>query len=306
MPRSFRAPPELADLFARSPSETTPILLELSRAQAARRGPAELLRQMSRDLFVAPSVLDQRTVHVIDGIALDAAREFEAIQLSPLAPLGACSSVALTSQDRTLSTNRAAEVVSDPTNVLALLAALRLARDPKTNARSCTLHQVLRAQPFPPVPGFSRHFRLFVASEAGPARAEDGFEVEAIALQLTVFDRIFDAWAARGGRVSGKRILVRCTPPRALLARRALDRLATVLPHVPLEQAGEGPAPYYDGVRVTFSIDGPGGEPLPIGDLGVFDWMSKLTSNRRMRYVASGLGIQLLPLLLGPPTGVPK
>jgi hypothetical protein len=300
MPRSFRAPPELGSLFASSPSETTPILLELARVQAARRGPAELLRQFSHDRFVAPSALDQRTVHAIDGIALDAAPEFDAVQLSPIAPLGACSSVALTSQDRTLSANRSTEVVSDPTNVLALLSALRLGRDPTTSVRSCTLHQVLRAQPLPPVPGFSRHFRLFVATEAGPARAEDGFEVEAIALQLSVFDRIFDAWAARGGRVSGKRISLRCTPARAVLARRALDRLATALPHVQREQGNEPPAPYYDGIRATFSIDGPSGEPLQIGDLGVFDWMSKLTSNRRMRYVASGLGIQLLPLLLAP------
>lgn len=299
MSRAFRAPPELASFLASSPSETTPILLELARAQASRRGVAEIVKQFGSDLFVAPSVLDQRTVHAIDGIALDAAREFDAVQLSPLAPLGTCSSIALTSQDRTLSANRGSEIVSDPTNVLALLAAQRLAKAPTASVRTCTLHQVVRAQPLPPVPGFTRHFRLFVATEAGPARAEDGFEVDAIALQLTVLDRIFDGWAARGGRVSGKRITVKSTAPRGVLAKRVLDRLTSALPHVALEQ-GEPPAPYYDGLRVVFSIDGPTGDPLPIGDLGIFDWMAKLTSNRRLRYVASGLGIQLLPLLIAP------
>jgi hypothetical protein len=34
-------------------------------------------------------------------------------------------------------------------------------------------------------------------------------------------------------------------------------------------------------------------------DLGRFDWVASLTNDRRNRYVASAIGLQLLPLLLG-------
>lgn len=73
--------PALADA---PPSATTPVLLALARAQAARRRPADLLTQWLRDGYVAPSMLDGRTMHVLDGLALEAAEGFEAVVLSPL------------------------------------------------------------------------------------------------------------------------------------------------------------------------------------------------------------------------------
>ena len=93
---------------------------------ALQLSPADLLAQVQRDLYVQPSALDLRVIHELDGLALAAAAEYEAVLLSPVAPLGCCSVVAPTSQDRTLSTARACEVVSDPTNVMALLSAGRL------------------------------------------------------------------------------------------------------------------------------------------------------------------------------------
>jgi hypothetical protein len=207
-----------------------------------------------------------------------------------------CSTLAPTSQDRTVSAVRGTEVVSDPTNVLALEAARRLATNPRGDVRLCTLHQVLRAQALAPGEGFSRHFRLFALVEAGPARAEDGFEVDAAERAVSVFDRLFDACASLGCRFPGRRAVVRATGRRHVLADRICDRVRRALPHVdvvrePLDN------PYYDGLRVAFSADTVRGEPCPIGDLGAFDWISKLTSNGRMRLVASGFGLQLAPLV---------
>src|SRR5689334_13787926 len=143
--------PEAEQILALSPSEPAPLLLEPARPQAASRGPADLREQWARDAFVpppapdlppahasdgpakrgprelreqwardgfvAPSALDLRTAHAFDGLALEAAHEFEALLLAPVAPLGTCSSLAPTSQDRTLTAMRGVEVVSDPTNV---------------------------------------------------------------------------------------------------------------------------------------------------------------------------------------------
>lgn len=283
-------------LLALSPSETTPLLLDLARRQASRRSPSNLGAQLARDGFVQPSALDQRTLHRLDGLALDAAHAFEAVALSPVAPLGACSVLAPTAQDRTLSTTRGTEVVSDPTNVLALLAARRLAQAPRDDVRLCTAHQVLRAQPLPKQAGFSRHFRLFAMLEAGRARADDGFEVDAIARHVAVYDALFDASATLGCTAPDRRATMFVAPRRAVLAGRVRERLAATVPHLTLvEEAFE--SRYYDGLRVFFGARAASGEHVPLADVGLFDWVARLAANRKLRCVASGFGLQLLPLL---------
>jgi len=46
-----------------------------------------------------------------------------------------------------------------------------------------------------------------------------------------------------------------------------------------------------------FGADNTAGEHVPIGDVGVFDWVARLTANRRQRFVAAGFGLQLVPLV---------
>lgn len=283
-------------LLALSPSETTPLLLALARRQAARRSPADLLAQLRRDAFVQPSALDQRTLHRLDGLALDLAHDFEALALSPVAPLGACSALAPTAQDRTLSAARGTEVVSDPTNVLALVAADRLTAKARDDVRLCTVHQVLRAQPIPPQSGFSRHFRLFATLEAGRARADDGFEVAAIARHVALYDALFDAAAALGCAAPGRRATLYVAAGREVLARRVRERLAATVPHVTLVEESFA-SRYYDGLRVFFGARAASGEHVPLADVGLFDWVARLAGNRKLRCVASGFGLQLLPLV---------
>jgi hypothetical protein len=293
-------PRELVEpLLSASVSSSTPWLLELMRAQAARKRPRDLLAQFERDAFVAPGVLDLRIAHRLDGLALSAAEGYEALLLSPVAPLGVCSALAPTSQDRTLSALRGTEVVSDPTNVLALECARRLIAEPAQSPRLCTLQQVLRAQPLPPRAGHSRHFRMFALVDAGPGLAEDAFEVDAIAGQIAVFDRLLNLAAAELPCVyPDRRVLVRTDASRATLGARLCERVSRDFPHVTLSQEPFSSA-YYAGVRVSFGPRTAAGEWSAIGDIGVFDWMLKLTSNRRMRMVAGGFGLQLLPLLFG-------
>ncbi len=223
IPRLFDDHPEL---LKASPSETTPWLLELARAQASRRAPLDLLARLEHDRFVQPSFLDQRLANQLDGLALNAAPEFDALLLSPVAPLGTCSVLAPSSQDRTLSTTRGSEVVSDPTNVLALECARRL-RAGAAHIQLCSVHQVLRAQALPPQPGFSRHFRLFVLAEAGASEAEDGFELRAIGRQISCFMRFFTAAkSALGCRFSQRRLVVKTSEKRKALRDRLLVRLS--------------------------------------------------------------------------------
>ncbi|MFF2387909.1 hypothetical protein [Agromyces sp. NPDC058104] len=287
-----------------SPSETRAAQLALAREQAGRRRPADLLRQFLVDDFVAPAPLALGLVNRLDRLAIDAAEGFEGILLSPLAPLGASSVIAPGSQDRIVSTTRSTEVVSDPTNMLALECARRL--DPARGGRAgdvrlATVHQTVRAQPIPEGGGSarSRHFRLFALAEAGRGRRDDGFEVEAVARQLGVFDRLLDACSAELGlEVGTRRAIVRTAPGEAVLGERVAARLLRVLPHVDLvtEPLESG---YYAGLRVGFGADRPSGGFAEIADLGRFDWVARLRSDRRLRLVAAGLGLQLVPSLFG-------
>lgn len=107
-------------------SEVWSLLMGVLEERARARTPASLREQWRRDRFVQPCAVDQRTLLEMDAHLFAAAAEFEAIELSPLAPLGACASMALASQNKIVSTARGTEVVSDPTNVLALECAGRL------------------------------------------------------------------------------------------------------------------------------------------------------------------------------------
>src|SRR5471030_3313120 len=78
--------------------------------QRARRTPANVLKQWEEDRFVCPAQVDQRTLNQLDSHLLAAASAFEALELSPLAPLGACSAIGLTSQNKVVSTFRGSEV----------------------------------------------------------------------------------------------------------------------------------------------------------------------------------------------------
>jgi hypothetical protein len=62
---------------------------------------------------------------------------------------------------------------------------------------------------------------------------------------------------------------------------------------VPVSRASLDHAYYSGGVRYRLWVTLPSGEELPIGDGGAFDWVARLTANRRNVFVASGFGAQL-------------
>ncbi|MFF2371328.1 hypothetical protein [Agromyces sp. NPDC058110] len=273
-------------------------LLAEVRDAAATRRPAGLLEQWADDSLVAVSPVDLRTSVALDAIALDAASGYDALLLSPVAPLGSTSVLAPTSQDRVLSTIRPVEVVSDPTNVLALEAARRLRAVPGEEVRLCTVHQTLRMQAAPAGRARTRHFRMFAMADAGRGRADDAFEVDAVLGQLAGYRGLLDT-AARAGLGAGTapRAIVRVDGPREVLGDRIAQAVVARWPDVelvrePLETR------YYDGLRVGFGVHAPEGGFVELVDLGRFDWAAQLTGDRRNRFVASAIGIQLIPLLL--------
>ena len=269
------------------------VLLDVADARATRRRPAELLEQWDRDRFVQPAILDQRTLVALDGHLLQAASAFESIELSPVAPLGVCAIMGHASQNKVLAALRGTELVADPTNVMALECARRLRRDPGAVVRLATSHRCIRAQPIPKRRGLTANFRIFCLASASVERHDHAFVVESIAEHMNVMLHALDYLEQQGFAFPERRITLLTTEHRAALADRIVALLGgAVVTRGLLEH------PYYnEGLRFQVAARSNEGIEIPLIDGGAFDWVAKLTSNRRFVYVASGLGSQLVPLM---------
>jgi len=275
------------------PSRLWSLLLEVAEARAAGRRPADLVGQWDRDRFVQPALVDQRSLIDVDRHLLTAALAFESIELSPVAPLGVCSIMGHASQNKVLSALRGTEVVSDPTNVMALECARRLRRDPATVVRLATSHRCVRAQEIPKRPGLTANFRIFCLVSAGLERQNHAFVVDAIAEHMTILLHALDQLEQHGFAFPDRRITVLATEENAALG----DRIAATLGRPAVARALLEHPYYNHGLRFQMSARSSDGIEIPLIDGGAFDWVAKLTSNRKAVYVASGLGSQLVPLM---------
>jgi hypothetical protein len=265
------------------------VLLEVMRRRAESRAPADVLAQYLRDRFCSPAAIDLRTSHALDGHLLDAADEFEALELSPVAPLGVSSAVAQTGQNRVLSALRMTEVVSDPTSVLALECARRLRADHESPVHLATSQRVVRAQPAPNLPGYSQHFRIFVLASGGREAKDHAFTVQTVLMHIRTMLRALDRLEQHGYAFGARRVEILTTSERQALGDRIQESLAITTSRKPLEHA------YYSaGLRYQIWVTAPDGSEVPLIDGGAFDWLATLAANRRAVFVATGTGAQLI------------
>jgi hypothetical protein len=272
-------------------SELWSLLLDVMERRAAERTPADLARQWARDPFVQLAYADQRTLVALDGHLLAAAQQFEAIELSPLAPLGACSVVGPTSQNKIVSALRGTEVVSDPTNVFALECARRLRANPAQVVRLATCHRCVRAQQVPKQPGFAQHFRIFCLATAGRESQDNVLLVGAFAEHIATHLAALDRLEQHGYRFNERRVRILATAARAALADRVAQTISVPVERDALEH------PYYDGLRFMIYVRTRDGMDIPFIDGGAFNWVGKLAANNRLVFVASGMGSQVATLL---------
>lgn len=281
-------------------SKVWTLMLEVFAQRAARRTPRDIIDQWRRDGFVRPSPIDQRTLIALDGHVLAAAEAFEAVELSPLAPLGSSSVVALASQHKLVSASRGTEVVADPTNALALAVAERVRRDATRPVHLATCHRAVRAQAVPKLSGFAQHFRIFCLASGGPERADRGFLLEALALHIRTHLRALDRLSQHGYEFPERQVTLLAEPSHVAVAERLAAGLAGErVAHEPLTHR------YYQGIRFRIDVRGTTGGAIPLIDGGAFDWLGTLASNRRLVFVASGMGTQLIAHAFRSGVGMP-
>src|SRR5688572_4291650 len=234
-----RGHPELIDaLGSLTPSELSSIVMHASRRIARARSFPEIAAQSERTPMLGPSSCDPRAMLEIDRQAFASAAAFEAIDLSPLVPLGAGAATGI-DPNSALAAVRQAEVMSDTTIAQALECARRRRKDRKSVVRLASSQRVLRLQPFD-VPGYSPHFRLFTLVSAGRDTGDERFERAELLAHLDAWLHLLAALAADGFPIGRVRVELSDTRiVRALIEARGVDP-AIITERVRGHQPGSG------------------------------------------------------------------
>ena len=280
-----------------APADLNTLQIDLARTRAAEASPASVMRRWVADRFVAPAPTDQRLLARIEARLWELLpSRFVAVELAPVVPMGTCSSVAAVDQNRVVSTVRGTEVVSDPTNALAVEAAWRRRRRPADRVDLATAHRVLRAQRFD-APGEFAHFRLFALVSS--CRDEGSSRSEANML----LDHVEFYREALASLLPDRRSVVRYTmfAPSALRDRIA-DTVAPALDPQAATEFAERPdrtrgAGYYMPAAIDLTTHDDAAE-VELGDGGFVDWTAQLLGNAKERCLISCLSTERVAALV--------
>ncbi|MEU4552251.1 hypothetical protein [Micromonospora violae] len=263
------------------------LLLTVARDRASTARPSEVVRRWREDRFVRPAGTDPRVLARVEARMWELLpTDVVGVELSPVVPVGTCSAVAPVSQNRVVTTMRASEVLSDPTNALAIEAAVRRRRQSEVHLAAA--HRVLRAQDFGGAA--SAHFRLFALVSTARATGSGGTEARLLVRHLSYWRSVLAEFAG----TAAPQLHVTPfddRPVRERLAdtvRPALAGGAVPLVDEPERTRGRG---YYTGCALRISLlDG----DLEIGDGGLTDWTAQLTGDAKERCLVSCLATERL------------
>ena len=290
----------LTDLGA---SDLQSLLLDVYRRRAEAGSVGGLVDRYRKSRFTKPSANAPQHFVALDALAYRLLPEgFEAIELSPVAPFGATSMVAGTSQNRIVSTIRNSEVAADSTNALALECAVRrsalLEDDPRSHApvKLAASQRLVRAQEFKEE-RHTAHFRLFGLCTAGRDAGSFGFELEQLNEHAGFHVALVKGWLAHCGTSASIRVPVTALedgPPADVVEERVIAPLAERHPDVepflfPEREQGIG---YYRKACFHVYVEAPDGTPVQLADGGLTDWTQQLVGSRKERLMISGIGTE--------------
>jgi hypothetical protein len=292
--------PGIATLLAErlEPSDLQSLLLDVYRQLAKRRSLSSMLADHTTNRFVRPSAFSPVELLEWDRVAFSTLpAEFDAVELSPVCPLGASAVMGGLAQDRAVSTIRNTEVVADSTNVLALEAATRRRALKHAEPRSATAvhlaasHRLLRAQHYTD-PKLSSHFRVFSLCSA--VRDRGGFEAEAdvIGVHIGFYLRAMGSFLGSVVRLRVLLTVLDSSPMLADASELLLERLRGEHPGLSaqLEPTRTAGREYYRTLCFWIFGDTDSGEVMHLADGGCVDWTQRLLSDAKERLVISGVG----------------
>ncbi len=203
-PRSLSDPAitdAIAALGGLSRDHLRQVLEQLTNDQAGQVDATRLLQEQQTNRFCEPVEIDAIELAQAELMALTAASNdgFETVRLSPLAPLGSSPHFGAVDQANVVTTTRFCELVSDPTNALALVTAgrRRLHREQDAVTRLSAVQRVVRARQFD-APGALPHFSALGLVAIGPTQGKRRFEVAEITRQVTTLVHVAEALGPLG------------------------------------------------------------------------------------------------------------
>jgi hypothetical protein len=285
--------PAVLDRLAElSGSDFTSLMLEVARRRAGRETPATVARRYRTDRFVRPASSSWRQLRRAEDLMTgNLPANYELLTLAPVVPLGTHSALGTVSQDKVVTAMRACEVAADPTNALALEAAVRRLAEPLGIVRLSAVQRVMRAQQA--APGYLPHFGLLGLATAGRDRGGRRFEQETVAEHVR---GLADGLTAAGLAP----VQLALTPLSAAgesVAAAVAGELAGPLIEVIADlqrQSGRG---YYRDLCYKIRVRS-AGEWQEVGDGGFTDWVARLVASSKERLLISGLGIDRLAAMM--------
>ena len=280
-------------------SEFNSLLLKIFQSQARNTTPTEMLRAFQTNRFCVPSELDPAAYHALETEFLSAAQNqnIKAVLLSPAAPFASSSVFGCVDQNNVVSAARGVEILSDPTNMLAVIIADQLKNkkaDNKNGLHCCTTARVLRAQVFPNKKGYYSHFGIFCIVSSGLDNGSYSCEKELLSTQLVFYKNFLsEKYDAKLSVILRKR--------RGYTdADGFFDKMAELVknkfPEVPIEIDFEDEGNnYYRGINYNIIMERDD-QKIEIGDGGFVDWIQKMTNNKKERCLISGIGLDRLLL----------
>lgn len=276
-----------------TPTDLQTLLLSLARTRARQVGLPRLRDRWQQDRFVRPSSTDPRRSSVtVAHLWRMLPAEFAGLALSPVTPLGTCAVLGAADQNRVLSTVRSSEVVSDPTNVLALEAAARR-RGGAGAVHLATCHRALRNQRFE-APEAAAHFELFTLVSSARDSGSGRTEAELLVLHLRFWANVTTALLGAGvGRID--LTLIDDGPVRERVNDTVGPALAgSRLCEAPERSSGIG---YYRSAAFTLVADG-GTADVELGDGGFTGWTAALMADAKERCLISCMATERLTRLI--------
>jgi hypothetical protein len=295
-----------------APTDLQTLLLGVARSRARAVSAAQVARRWREDRFVQPSPYDPRRVAAVEARLWELLpARWAGVELSPVAPLGTVSALAPVDQNRVVSTVRGTEVVSDPTNALAVEAARRRAlptSERRVDLASC--QRVLRAQRFGP--GVGAHFRLFALVSSARDRGSGATEAELLIDHIGVWQSML------GALLPTARVWLTFTVfDNKVLAERFRDTVAPAVAGVPVSLveepdrvAGRG---YYTGAAIGLRVSTApsaaetddalataesAAETVELGDGGLTTWTAQLLGDAKERCLISCVATERLTALI--------
>lgn len=273
-------------------SELNSFLMDLYRERINTRSLAQVLEQFESNRFVQPSDIDPILIHETELSWLTIAKSmgFDPLLLSPLAPLGSSSLLGHVDQNNIISAIRSTEVVSDATNVLALLLSVDWKKNAgsSTTRKLSTVHRHVRGQSFDN-PKLSAHFSTFCLVSGGIDRGNYAFELDNLEDHLNiVYNILTNHWS--DDQLILKFYLKKDSEEFIKKLRSVHDKIWT---KKECEFVNDKDHEYYTLIQFKVFVKSDNQE-YTIADGGIVDWTQKLLQNKKHRCMISGIGIELL------------